>query len=231
MLLGGEAKVAQPGGSQIAPIEAGDDLPELELRRGQEMKRAAHRPGLHQAAFVPECILHAIRLKSLDARPEGKLRRGHQLGLHAPQLSHDFQQIGARCPSMQVVPSEAIGHNMLPGHGECGGRVRRYPDGHAIRIGGSLRSLYFLDPNGHKLEIHVSDLAARLRAARQDPWEGLELFTETWPTNHLTKHEYTSTGKVLRVPTPSLGHDPLEVPAWVTICILCDIDGFPSFRT
>ncbi len=36
-------------------------------------------------------------------------------------------------------------------------------------------SLYFLDPNGHKLEIHASDLAARLRAARANPWPGLEL--------------------------------------------------------
>jgi catechol 2,3-dioxygenase-like lactoylglutathione lyase family enzyme len=37
-------------------------------------------------------------------------------------------------------------------------------------------SLYFTDPNGHKLEIHASDLAARLRAARAQPWDGLEFF-------------------------------------------------------
>jgi glutathione S-transferase fosA5 len=37
-------------------------------------------------------------------------------------------------------------------------------------------SLYFLDPNGHKLELHASDLATRLRTARERPWEGLELF-------------------------------------------------------
>jgi len=36
-------------------------------------------------------------------------------------------------------------------------------------------SLYFLDPNGHKLEIHASDLAARLRSAKATPWEGLEI--------------------------------------------------------
>jgi len=35
-------------------------------------------------------------------------------------------------------------------------------------------SLYFLDPDGHKLEIHASDLAARLASAREQPWEGLE---------------------------------------------------------
>jgi catechol 2,3-dioxygenase-like lactoylglutathione lyase family enzyme len=37
-------------------------------------------------------------------------------------------------------------------------------------------SLYFLDPNGHKLEIHASDLDARLRSAKASPWEGLEFF-------------------------------------------------------
>jgi catechol 2,3-dioxygenase-like lactoylglutathione lyase family enzyme len=37
-------------------------------------------------------------------------------------------------------------------------------------------SLYFCDPNGHKLEIHASDLAARMRSARAAPWEGLEFF-------------------------------------------------------
>ncbi|MBN1937219.1 MAG: VOC family protein [Anaerolineae bacterium] len=37
-------------------------------------------------------------------------------------------------------------------------------------------SLYFLDPNGHKLEIHATDLAARIESARAAPWEGLEFF-------------------------------------------------------
>jgi glutathione S-transferase fosA5 len=37
-------------------------------------------------------------------------------------------------------------------------------------------SLYFVDPNGHKLEIHASDLASRLRSARAQPWEGLVFF-------------------------------------------------------
>jgi glutathione S-transferase fosA5 len=34
-------------------------------------------------------------------------------------------------------------------------------------------SLYFEDPTGHRLEIHCSDLAGRLAAARRDPWQGL----------------------------------------------------------
>jgi catechol 2,3-dioxygenase-like lactoylglutathione lyase family enzyme len=37
-------------------------------------------------------------------------------------------------------------------------------------------SLYFTDPDGHKLEIHASDLAARLKSAREKPWDGLEFF-------------------------------------------------------
>lgn len=37
-------------------------------------------------------------------------------------------------------------------------------------------SLYFVDPNGHKLEIHSSDLETRIRTAKESPWEGLEFF-------------------------------------------------------
>jgi catechol 2,3-dioxygenase-like lactoylglutathione lyase family enzyme len=37
-------------------------------------------------------------------------------------------------------------------------------------------SLYFLDPDGHKLEIHASDLSARIRALRSAAPEGLVMF-------------------------------------------------------
>ena len=37
-------------------------------------------------------------------------------------------------------------------------------------------SLYFLDPDGHKLEIHASDLATRIATAKAQPWEGLTFF-------------------------------------------------------
>lgn len=37
-------------------------------------------------------------------------------------------------------------------------------------------SLYFLDPDGHKLEIHASDLATRIAIAKAQPWEGLTFF-------------------------------------------------------
>ena len=36
------------------------------------------------------------------------------------------------------------------------------------------KSLYFLDPDGHKLEIHVGDLKSRIRSAKKAPWNGLE---------------------------------------------------------
>lgn len=37
-------------------------------------------------------------------------------------------------------------------------------------------SLYFTDPNNHKLEIHASDLATRIKTAKEKPWSGLEFF-------------------------------------------------------
>ncbi len=39
-------------------------------------------------------------------------------------------------------------------------------------------SLYFLDPDGHKLEIHTTDLEARLQSAREQPWDGLEILVQ-----------------------------------------------------
>ena len=38
------------------------------------------------------------------------------------------------------------------------------------------RSFYFLDPDGHKLEIHDGDIASRLDFCRYHPYEGMELF-------------------------------------------------------
>ena len=37
-------------------------------------------------------------------------------------------------------------------------------------------SLYFLDPDGHKLEVHVGDLTSRLDSIRQAPYEGLVFY-------------------------------------------------------
>ncbi len=38
------------------------------------------------------------------------------------------------------------------------------------------RSLYFLDPNGHKLEIHTGSLQTRLNTLKKNPYEGLVWF-------------------------------------------------------
>jgi catechol 2,3-dioxygenase-like lactoylglutathione lyase family enzyme len=37
-------------------------------------------------------------------------------------------------------------------------------------------SLYILDPNGHKLEIHVGSLAKRLESLQVTPYDGLQLY-------------------------------------------------------
>jgi catechol 2,3-dioxygenase-like lactoylglutathione lyase family enzyme len=37
-------------------------------------------------------------------------------------------------------------------------------------------SFYFLDPDGHKLEAHVGDLASRLEACRNKPYAGMKFY-------------------------------------------------------
>lgn len=39
-------------------------------------------------------------------------------------------------------------------------------------------SFYFLDPDGHQLEIHVGDLTSRLQALREKPYPGLQWFNQ-----------------------------------------------------
>ena len=39
-------------------------------------------------------------------------------------------------------------------------------------------SYYFLDPDGHKLELHVGSLAQRLAACREQPYKGMVFYGE-----------------------------------------------------
>ncbi len=38
-------------------------------------------------------------------------------------------------------------------------------------------SLYILDPDGHKLELHVGDLDSRIASMKAEPFDGMKLFS------------------------------------------------------
>lgn len=38
------------------------------------------------------------------------------------------------------------------------------------------KSIYILDPDNHKLELHVGDLWSRIAATKDNPYEGMEFF-------------------------------------------------------
>jgi len=59
---------------------------------------------------------------------------------------------------------------------ECAGHVRARGAALWKTNESEGQSLYFLDPDGHKLELHVGDLESRLAALRDHPYDGLELF-------------------------------------------------------
>lgn len=47
-------------------------------------------------------------------------------------------------------------------------------------------SVYFLDPDGHRLEAHVGNLESRLASLREAPYDGLEVFSEAGSDEALT---------------------------------------------
>lgn len=53
-------------------------------------------------------------------------------------------------------------------------RVAGVPEWQRNRSEGD--SLYFLDPDGHRLELHDGDLASRLADCRQNPYAGMVFF-------------------------------------------------------
>lgn len=60
---------------------------------------------------------------------------------------------------------------------QCSRRIERYGAVIWHRNETEGASLYFLDPDGHKLEIHDGDWRTRLRSMRESPWEhGIEIF-------------------------------------------------------
>lgn len=53
-------------------------------------------------------------------------------------------------------------------------RLRNVPEWKSNSSEG--HSFYFVDPDGHRLELHVGSLASRLEQCRREPYAGMEFF-------------------------------------------------------
>jgi catechol 2,3-dioxygenase-like lactoylglutathione lyase family enzyme len=113
----------------------------------------------------------------LGARPRARWLRGAYLELGSVWLC---LEVGALVSDssrhtddshVALTVDESTFPSLASSIGAAGARVWK-----ANRSEGA--SLYFEDPDGHKWELHVGDLATRLRACRKEPYEGMIFYDE-----------------------------------------------------
>ncbi len=63
-------------------------------------------------------------------------------------------------------------------------------------------SIYILDPDHHKLELHIGDLSSRIAATKKAPYEGMKFFSESVNTQQSTVNSQTPKNiQILSKPT------------------------------
>ena len=77
----GHAEVAEPHGTQ--PVDPRGERPDQlrQLVRGDEVQRAAHRPGLDERPLAPQGVAHGVPGEAVDPGVERELGRAHDLGV------------------------------------------------------------------------------------------------------------------------------------------------------
>ena len=104
----------------------------------------------------------------LGARPRARWARGAYLELGALWLCLELgEPAPARDDSHLALAVDAPTLDALAERARASGA----PIWKENRSEGA--SLYLLDPDGHKLELHVGDLASRLAACRARPYDGM----------------------------------------------------------
>lgn len=108
----------------------------------------------------------------LDLRLVARWRRGAYLSAGTLWLSLVL------VPDRENCPQDDHSHVAFTIDGANFGTLseRILDSGAAVwRENGQRLSLYFEDPDGHKLEIHPADFSAQLALARAARWDGLEI--------------------------------------------------------
>src|SRR5258708_35961932 len=112
----------EPGLIDANPASAHRRRIHGEVVSGDEVKGAAHEPGLHEALVLPERVTNVLD-GAVCAHAIWKLSRRHQLRLGADDVSDHSCELFLGRPSEQVVAPKSKGIDLGPAQVDCDWRL------------------------------------------------------------------------------------------------------------
>ena len=113
-LFAGDVKAAEPGGLEVVVVAVQSGLPMAVLHRREQVQRATHSPGLHQAAMLPQLPLELALSEAVQARPSRELRcREHLRVKPADPRDHRGQLLSGTARG-EVLALRSVGEDVGP---------------------------------------------------------------------------------------------------------------------